>query len=246
MSEINLMFQDSRDFVKTIPDNHYDWIIADPLYGINETSHRKNLSRTKLAKVKAYDSGVFTDVSLIPTAEDLEKWFRISKNQIIWGANYLVSEVPDFTFPSSGRIVWDKVNRKSNFSDCEIAFQSKSHTTRMFSFMWNGMLQGKDLHNGRTAQGNKKLNQSRIHPTEKPVSLYNWIYLNFLKKKLKVFDPGFGSGSIGLSALRCGYDLDACEINKTYYNDAIERFSRIKEEEEKIPKLFTQLEIPIS
>lgn len=95
---------------------------------------------------------------------------RVSKHYIVWGCNYFNYEF------APGRIVWDKCKKGTSFSDCELAATDIFNTVRLFRFMWNGMLQGKSIAEGHIMQGNKKLNEARIHPTQKPVALYDWIF----------------------------------------------------------------------
>jgi site-specific DNA-methyltransferase (adenine-specific) len=187
ISEVRNM--DFKLGTKEFSDKFFDILIADPQYGIKESAHR-NLSRTKLAKTKMYRKE-FWDYD-IPTQEDFDEMFRISKNQIIFGINYFLGRV-NIPF-SSGRIIWDKCNGGTNFSDCEIAYCSFHHSTRLFRFMWNGMLQGTPG-NGSIMQGNKKKNQKRIHPTEKPISIYEWILKKYANQGDKIVDTHLGSGS---------------------------------------------------
>jgi len=126
----------------------------------------------------------------VPGDDYFQELVRISCRQIIWGCNY-------FQYPfGSGRIVWDKVNGNSSFSDCEIAYCSSIDTVRMFRFMWNGMCQGKSINEGYIQQGNKRLNEKRIHPTQKPVALYKWLLSNYANAGDTILDTHLGSGSI--------------------------------------------------
>jgi site-specific DNA-methyltransferase (adenine-specific) len=146
--------------MKNYADHHFDLAVVDPPYGIKESAHR-NISRSKLCKTTMYRKE-FWDHG-IPDQEYFDELFRISKHQIIFGINYFLGKV-NIPF-SAGRIVWDKRNEGTNFSDCEIAYCSYHHSTRIFRFMWNGMMQGTPG-NGTVMQGNKANNQKRIHPTE--------------------------------------------------------------------------------
>ena len=134
--------------------------------------------------------------------------FRISKNQIIWGVNWYEKIF------GVGRIVWDKCNDKSNFSDCELAYQSFNRKTVKFQYMWNGMLQ-EDMKN----------KEERIHPTQKPVALYKWLLHNYAKKGQKILDTHLGSGSIGIACHYFGVDLVGVEIDKEYYKKSKERIN---------------------
>ncbi len=143
----------------------------------------------------------------IPGPDYFRELFRVSKQQIIWGCNY-------FLFPfGPGRIVWDKVNPGSSFSDCELAYCSMIETVRKFTFMWNGMLQGKSIAEGHIMQGNKKRNEKRIHPTQKPVALYKWLLSKFAKPGDIILDTHFGSGSHGIACHDLGFELVAVDID---------------------------------
>jgi site-specific DNA-methyltransferase (adenine-specific) len=207
---------------KSFPDKFFDLLIADPQYGIKESAHR-NISRTKLAKTKMYRKE-FWDFD-IPSQEDFDEMFRISKNQIIFGINYFLGK-RDIPF-SSGRIIWDKCNEGTNFSDCEIAYCSFHHSTRLFRFLWNGMLQG-TAGDGAKMQGNKKLNQKRIHPTEKPIPIYSWILRKYAKPGDKIVDTHLGSGSSQIACYEGGYDFWGYEIDKFYFDKREERFNIFK------------------
>jgi len=143
---------------------------------------------------------------------------RVSKNQIIWGVQYF-----DYPF-TPGRIVWDKcINGSTNFSDCEIAFCSLHNNTRLFRYMWNGMMQGKSMNEGHIMQGNKKLNEKRIHPTQKPVILYEWLLSRYAKSGDIILDTHVGSASSLIACHKLGFDFVGTEIDEYYYNNALER-----------------------
>ena len=125
---------------------------------------------------------------------------------------------------SSGRIVWNKVNGKSSFSDCEIAFCSMIDTVRMFTYMWNGMCQGKSLKEGHLQQGDKRKNEKRIHPTQKPVALYAWLLQNYANPGDKILDTHLGSGSSRIAAYKMGFDFYGTEIDKEYFDAQEKRF----------------------
>ena len=210
--------QDCMEGMRDLPDKFADILIADPPYGIKESAHR-NLSRSKLAKTKMYRKE-FWDLD-IPAQEYFNEMFRVSKNQIIFGINYFIGKI-DFPF-SAGRIVWDKVNEGTNFSDCELAYCSFHHSTRLFRFMWNGMMQGTPG-NGSVMQGNKDKNQKRIHPTEKPIDIYKWILRKYAKAGNIILDPYLGSGSSRIASWDAGYDFYGFEIDPKFTEDQEQRF----------------------
>lgn len=154
----------------------------------------------------------------IPDNKYFEELKRVSKNQIIWGINYFPIQNP-----GPGRIIWDKCNDSSSFSDCEIAYSSFHKTVRLFPYMWNGMLQGKSITEGRLQQGNKKLNEKRIHPTQKPVNLYLWLLQKYAKTGDIIFDSHVGSGSICIACHKLGFKMIGTEIDESVLEDTVKR-----------------------
>lgn len=205
------------------PNNYFDVAIVDPPY-YSGPEKRKFYGRkiSPIGVQRIYDKSTSWSV---PEREYFDELFRISKNQIIFGCNYF-----DYPF-GSGRIVWDKCNGSSSFSDCEIAYTSFHDSVRLFRYMWNGMMQGKSISEGHIQQGNKKLNEKRIHPTQKPVNLYRWLAQKYLKPGQLVLDTHVGSGS-SLIAFE-EYDLQyvGYEVDKNYYDLArlrVEEFRKME------------------
>ncbi len=164
----------------------------------------------------------------MPGKEYFMELERVAKYYIVWGCNYY-----NHVFPP-GRIVWDKCNGKSTFSDAEIAATNLFDSVRLFPFMWNGMCQGKSILEGRTMQGNKKKNEQRIHPTQKPIALYEWLLKSYAKEGWRILDTHLGSGSIAIACHELGLPLLGIEIDKQYYDGARKRLL----EHQKIPTLF--------
>jgi len=189
------------------PDNYFDLAIVDPPYGIGEDGE-KNHSRSKQAKAKEYTPKNWDKEP--PPIEYFNELKRISKHQIVWGANHFISKIP---FDSSCWIIWDKDNT-GDFADCEIAWTSFNTAVRKFDFMWNGMLQ-EDMKN----------KENRIHPTQKPVQLYKWILKTYAKENFKIIDTHLGSGSIAIACHDYGFDLTACELDKEYFDKAMKRIN---------------------
>ena len=191
-------------------DNYFDVVIVDPPY-YSGPEKRKFYGRkiSPIGVQRIYDKSTSWSV---PEREYFDELFRISKNQIIFGCNY-------FNYPfGSGRIVWDKCNGSSSFSDCEIAYTSFHDSVRLFRYMWNGMMQGKSISEGHIQQGNKKLNEKRIHPTQKPVNLYRWLVQRYLKPGQLVLDTHVGSGSSLIAFEEYGLQYIGYEIDKSYYD----------------------------
>ena len=207
MAEINLYHGDCLSAIKDYPDNYWNLAIVDVPYGIGVSNHQ-NLSRGKKAKPKNYQKSDWD--SKAPTQEYFNHLFRVSKSQIIWGANHFIERINK---NSSSWIVWDKNNGSNDFSDCELAWTSFKSSVRKFTFTWNGML-----------QGNMKNKEHRIHLTQKPVALYEWLLMNYAKPGDKILDTHLGSGSIAIACHNLGYDLDGWEIDSDYHAAALKRF----------------------
>lgn len=218
---------DAMDFMATIGDKFFDLIIDDSPYGIGEDG-RRSASRSGMVKqkngsqmyVKAAAVPIKNWDNEMPSPEYFKELFRISKNQIIWGANHF-GNMP----PSSCWIVWDKCNIGTDQADAELAWTSFEGAVRLFPFMWSGMMQGSPG-NGRRMQGNKRLNEKRIHPTQKPVSLYAWCLKKFATPGMKIGDMRMGSQSSRIAAYKLGFDYWGCEIDPDYFLSGNERFNK--------------------
>jgi len=194
------------------PDKYFDLAVVDPPYGIGENGST-NKTRGKLAKSKDYKSFAGGDIES-PSVDYFKELIRISQNQIIWGANHFISKIP---FDSSCWIVWDKINF-GDFADCELAWSSYKTAVRKFEFRWSGML-----------QGNMKNKEIRIHPTQKPVALYDWIYSKYLPEGGKVIDTHLGSGSNRIAADKTGnIDFLGYELDKEYFEAQEKRWTEYK------------------
>lgn len=200
---------DCMEYMKTLPDKYFDLVIADPPYGIKEDG-LKNHNRGCLAKSQEYTPKDW-DKEAMPK-EFFDEIIRISKNQIIWGANHFISRIP---YDSSCWIVWDKDNGATDFADCELAWTSFKTAVRKFKYKWQGML-----------QENMKNKERRIHPTQKPVDLYGWLLLNYAQHGQVIFDPMMGSQSSRIAAHRLGFDYVGCELDKEYFDKGCERFKQ--------------------
>lgn len=194
------------DGMKEFQDKHFDLAIVDPPYGIKQDGHREN-NRSKLAISKNYHKAIWDQQP--PDKNYFDELFRVSKNQIIWGAN----NYPQWLKKSSCWIVWDKDN-SGNFADCELAYTSFTTAVRMVKIRWNGML-----------QHDMKNKEQRIHPTQKPIKLYSWILKNYANEGDKILDTHTGSGSSILASVEMGFDITAFELDEKYFNDSMERIN---------------------
>ena len=210
MSESIALNIDCMEYMATLPDKAFDLAIVDPPYGIGE-SGANNHTRSKLAVAKDYKPFAGDDLKA-PDKEYFEQLMRVSKNQIIFGANHFISKIP---FDSHCWIVWDKENGENDFADCELAWTSFESAVRKFEFRWAGML-----------QENMKNKEVRIHPTQKPVALYEWLLTNYAKESDRILDTHLGSGSSRIAAYNLGFDFVGCEIDKEYFDKQEERFAR--------------------
>jgi len=217
MAKIKLYNIDCMEYLKTLEDNAFELAIVDPPYGIGASSNSRisgeytlNMGSVK-RKVKAKNYTYKKWDSIKPTLEYFTELFRVSKNQIIWGGNYFTENLTN----SSCWVVWDKKNGANDNADCELAWSSFNTAVRMYKFKWNGMLQ-EDMKN----------KEVRIHPTQKPVKLYEWLLMNYANKGDKILDTHLGSGSIAIACHNLNYDLVGCELDTEYYNAACKRLKQ--------------------
>lgn len=220
---------DCMDALRQMKDNAFDLAVVDPPYGINITGSqsvhverertavggsgafggKKNANRGRpIIAPKIYHS---FDDQTPPDAEYFSEIKRVSKNQIIWGGNYFL----DYLGSTPCMIFWDKGRDGICFADGEIAWTSFKSPVRRYFFKWNGML-----------QGDMKNKEQRIHPTQKPVRLYQWLFENYAKPGDKILDTHLGSGSSRIAAWDAGLDFWGYEIDKTYFELQEERFAR--------------------
>ncbi len=203
---------DCMDYLPQFSDKYFDLAIVDPPYGIGENGD-KNHTRGKLAKAKNYKAFSGKD-SKAPDKEYFGELFRVSKNQIIWGANHFIHLIP---YDSSCWIVWDKDNGDNDFADCELAWTSFNTAVRRIKYRWAGML-----------QENMKNKETRIHPTQKPIALYEWILERYAKKGDKILDTHVGSASSLIACHNMGFDYIGFEKDQHYYDLASKRLEQEK------------------
>ena len=200
---------DCMEYMATLPDKAFELAIVDPPYGIGEDGE-KNHTRGKLAVSKNYKAFAGNDKEP-PDIAYFNELFRVSKNQIVFGANHFISRIPK---DSSCWIVWDKLNGLTDFADCELAWTSFKSAVRKFEFRWQGML-----------QGNMADKETRIHPTQKPVELYKFLLTHYAKEGDRILDTHLGSGSSRIAAYDLGFDFVGCEIDPDYFKAQEERFA---------------------
>ena len=188
------------EYMATVPDKYFDLAIVDPPYGIGYDGAKKTSGShggRKAHDFKGWDSK-------IPDKEYFDELYRVSKNQIIWGANYMT----EYLKPSMGWIVWRKDRGKFSSSDAELAYTSFQRALREYTK--NPLVLVRE---GGT-----------IHPTQKPICLYEWLLTNYAKKGQRILDTHLGSGSSAIAAHYFGVDFVGCELDKDYFEAAKARF----------------------
>jgi len=208
---------DCMEYMKDVPDNYFELAIVDPPYGIG--FDRENLSMScgmrkdgSKRKYNDWSNPVqkgYKDKSWdeAPSDDYFDELFRISKNQIIWGGNY-------FNLPiTGGWIIWDKKVKMPSLSKGEMAWTKIINHLEIFTCLWAGYR--KDT--------NSDIYEKRIHPTQKPVKLYQWLLQNYAKPNDKIFDSHVGSGSSLIACIEEGFNYIGCELDKDYYKDANNR-----------------------
>lgn len=200
--------EDNMELMSRYEDNYFDLAIVDPPYGGNDAIGLKdNTSKNKQA-TKRTNYNVFKNIA--PSKKYFDELIRVSKNQIVWGVNFYNNY--DL---SGGRLVWDK--KGTAFGRAEMAYLSMTKSVNICEVIWNGMI-----------QHDMKNKEIRIHVTQKPVKLYEWLLMNYAKEGDKILDTHLGSGSIALACHNLGYNLTACELDKEYYDAAIKRIDQHK------------------
>lgn len=204
---------DCIDVLRDLGDHSFDLAITDPPYfdGPNKTGYYgKGYSSLGVQRAKHYDTLPSWDV---PGPQYFDELKRVSRHQIIWGANHFADR---FNSASPSWIVWDKMNGASSFADAELAYCSMECAVRVFRYVWNGMHQGQ-------YGGNKSLNETRIHPTQKPVALYDWLLQRYAEPGQSIIDTHLGSGSSAVAAVRSGFPFVGIEKDRTMFDAACAR-----------------------
>jgi site-specific DNA-methyltransferase (adenine-specific) len=206
---INITNENNMQLMARYEDNYFDLAIVDPPYGIARDGQEETFTKNRKHKRKHHKQKQWDNA--IPTKEYFDELKRVSKNQIIWGANYFVEFLNEGTM---GWVFWYKGQEGLTMSDGEIAFTSFQKATRQIN-----------INRGYIAK-----NGGSIHPTQKPVKLYEWLLMNYAKENDKILDTHLGSGSIAIACHNLGYDLTACELDKEYYDSAIKRINEHKQQ----------------
>ena len=195
---IDLILGDCMDLMHNTPDNYYSLSIVDPPYGVNLSGGRGN---NGWSGKEFWDKARNGWNEKIPNEDYFSELIRISKNQIIWGGNYF--PLP----PTQCWLIWDKGQRDFSLADGEMAWTSFDKAMRI-----------------KTIHGAVANQETKIHPTQKPIKLYEWILMNYAQAGDKILDTHLGSGSSAIAAHRQGFSFTGIEIDKDYYEAAVKRF----------------------
>ena len=203
---------DCIEFMKQVPDNFFHLAIVDPPYGLKIAKNGKLKANSKFDRgfKKDVDYGAKNWDNNIPTEDYWRELFRVSKNQIVWGANYFTDYLP----VNGCWLFWDKINGDgSHLADGEFAWTSfKTSSKRLVCSVFHGLNGGKD----------------RIHPTEKPIRLYDWVLNLFASEGDLILDTHVGSGSSRIACNKGGFNFTGFEIDKDYWEAQEKRFSDYK------------------
>jgi site-specific DNA-methyltransferase (adenine-specific) len=201
--------EDCMAVMARYPDKYFDLAVVDPPYGIGEDGRKgvrtspsrpNSYNREPKYAAKGWDNEP-------PSKEYFIELLRVSKKVIIWGANHFIENIPNQN--SSCWIVWDKKNEGTDFADCELAWTNMKTAVRKYTIhKFEGTRGGKDC----------------IHPTQKPVKLYDWIYSKYTEKGNKILDTHLGSGSSRIAAHKAGLSFVGCELDKEYYDAQEKRY----------------------
>ena len=200
--------EDNMLMMARYPDNYFELSIVDPPYGIN--ADRKNSIKdlkTKESAKLSKDYGNQNWDNSIPNDKYFQELKRVSKKQIIWGANFFNLQ--------GGMLYWHKNVTMPTYSTGELAYLSWLNKIDFVEITWHGML-----------QHDMKNKEVRIHPTQKPVKLYEWILMNYAKEGDKILDTHRGSASLDIACHNLGFDLVTCELDTDYFNDGNKRLKQ--------------------
>jgi site-specific DNA-methyltransferase (adenine-specific) len=198
--KIQITNEDNMALMARYPDNYFDLAIVDPPYGIGAERQHFEGHGWVLRNKKEWDNKT-------PSKEYFDELKRVSKNQIVWGGNYMTN----YLEPSMGWIVWDKGQRDFSLADGELAWTSFNKALRIFEFSRASCI-----------KSNNTMTE-KFHPTAKPFELYKWLLDKYAKDGYKILDTHLGSGSIAIACHEYGFELTACELDTEYFEKAVER-----------------------
>ena len=230
--EMTITNEDNMKLMARYPDNYFDLAIVDPPYGINRANQSKTMGKNKSRKnsyIKRTDYKNKKWDNSAPKEGFFSELFRVSENQIIWGGNYFTN----YLYPVNGWIIWNKVNTVVTYSDGEMAWTSINKPMKIIPLKHSGFRRGQTIgENSKVIYNIPFSGPMDIHPTQKPIVLYEWLFKNYAKEGDKILDTHLGSGSIAIALHRMNeiekmnLHLTACELDEDYYNDAIKRIKQ--------------------
>ena len=194
--------EDNMELMARYPDKYFDLAIVDPPYGINRDGHKGVIAKNKKHNWKQYDFKNWDNE--IPSQNYFKELFRVSKNQIIWGGNYFTQHLQ----PTKAWVFWYKGQNDLTMSDGEMAWTSFNTVTRQIKINRANLIA-----------------QNTFHPTEKPIKLYKWLLEKYAQQGDKILDTHLGSGSIAIACHDYDFDLTACELDKEYFEKAMQRIN---------------------
>ena len=200
----NAFNMDCMEAMKEFPDKYFELAIVDPPYGIGANKMTLGNGKKKIYR------GINDWDKKIPSEDYYKELFRISKNQIIWGGNYMT----EFLKPTSSWLFWDKGTGDNDFADGELAWTSFDGALRKINKSWIG--------------SNAKDECKRLHPTQKPIYLYSWCLTKYAKQGDKILDTHLGSGSSRIAAYDMGFDFWGYELDTEYFEAQEKRFNNFK------------------
>ena len=208
---------DCMELLKATPDKFYDLAIVDPPYGIDMDGGK--IGKGENFKKKNWDKE-------IPNDDYFYELMRVIKNQIVWGGNYMAKNLAI----TSAWIYWDKMQDGfgKTFSSGELAWSSFKNPMKQIRYKYQGNYIG--FENSITTKSSNP-EMLKIHPTQKPVALYEWLLTNYAKQGDKILDTHCGSGSIAIACNNLGFELTACELDKDYYDASIKRITQATAQE---------------
>ena len=221
--KIQITNEDNMLLMARYPDKYFDLAIVDPPYGIGASKQNASSSKMKGRKnsvIKRSNLKSKEWDNEIPNKEYFDELFRVSKNQIIWGGNY-------FPLPLiNSWIVWNKLQVLETRSDGEMAWTSFKKPLKIVPLLQDGFKRGQNVGYNQPVIYNEPFSgKQTIHPTQKPVALYKWLLDKYAKENDKILDTHLGSGSIAIACHDYKFDLTACELDKEYFDKAIQRIN---------------------
>lgn len=219
---------DCMEFMKDVPDKFYDLAIVDPPYGIgaSKQSHSKSKIKGRKNSIVSRSTHKSKDWDKsTPNQEYFTQLFRISNNQIIWGGNYFVLPL------TNSWLIWNKLQVLETRSDGEMAWTSFKKPLKIVPLLQDGFKRGQNVGYNQPVVYNEPFSgKQTIHPTQKPIKLYEWLLMNYAKEGDKILDTHGGSQSSRIACYNLGFELDIIELDQEYFEQGNKRFEQHKKQ----------------